>query len=438
MIENNVTGNFRIEPPGGVPAGNRSVETTGRHVVVFAEQEEAPQELLRSAGVAGVADSREVGAEALGVSAAGGAGAVVFSNLNIAVVSASAGQLAALQTSGGRAGAVVSVVPELVHHVLAPAEDLVGAYRRVVADLGQQLFSGGVEEVAAEGPPYFRDTEEYTWGLQAVRAISSRYSGEGVKVAVLDTGFDLEHPDFAGRSVTAESFIDGEDAQDGHGHGTHCIGTACGPRSPGTGRRYGIAYEAEIFAGKVLSNEGSGSDAQVLAGINWAIEQGCAVISMSLGSDVAQVHPPYTAAGARALNRGSLIVAAAGNNADRVNGDFGFVGSPANSPYVMAVGALNQQLDTAFFSARTLDVDGGQVDVAGPGFQVYSSWPMPKRYNTISGTSMATPHAAGVAALVAQQSGYRGRELWSELVQIAHRLLEPSVDVGSGLVIAPQ
>jgi subtilisin family serine protease len=271
-----------------------------------------------------------------------------------------------------------------------------------------------------------------------VRAHTSPFSGTGVKVAVQDSGLNMTHPDFAGCNITAQSFVPGQDVQDRHGIGTANVKTACGPLTPSAGRRYGVAYEADIFVGKVLSNQGSGSDASVLAGMNWAVEQQCAVISMSLGADVAQVHPPYKAAGRRALEKGSLIIAAAGNNADRVNKKFGFVGAPANSPYIMAVGALTQQLNTAFFSARTLDLNGGQVDVAGPGYQVYSSWPMPTRYQTISGTSMATPHAAGVAALVAQKTGYRGRELWAEIVQEAHRLLEPSVDVGSGLIIAPQ
>ncbi len=99
---------------------------------------------------------------------------------------------------------------------------------------------------------------------------------------MLDTGFDVGHPDFAGRRVVTQSFVPGEQAQDGHGHGTHCIGTDCGPRQPGQLPRYGIAYEAEIYAGKVLSNAGSGTDAGILAGIQWAIANGCQVISMSL------------------------------------------------------------------------------------------------------------------------------------------------------------
>jgi hypothetical protein len=104
----------------------------------------------------------------------------------------------------------------------------------------------------------------------------------------------------------------------------------------------------------------------------------------------------------------------------------------------MAVGALEQSLGMAFFSARSGAARGGQVDIAGPGFQVYSSWPMPTRYKSISGTSMATPHVAGIAALWSELTGYRGRDLWATLAQDSQRLLQPSVDVGGGLALAPQ
>ena len=108
----------------------------------------------------------------------------------------------------------------------------------------------------------------------------SAFTGRDVKVAVLDTGFDLNHPDFAGRPIVSSSFITGEPVQDGNGHGTHCIGAAMGPKTPvGTHRRYGVAGEASIFAGKVLSNAGSGADGGILAGIDWAIRNGCRAIS---------------------------------------------------------------------------------------------------------------------------------------------------------------
>ena len=139
-----------------------------------------------------------------------------------------------------------------------------------------------------------------------------------------------------------------------------------------------------------------------------------------------------------ALNRGSLLISAAGRNADRVNGKFGSVGPPASSPYIMAVGALTQHLSTTCYSARSSAHAGGQVDVSGPGYQIHSAWPMPGRYRTISGSSAAGAHAAGAAALIAQATGCRGRQLWAEITQTSHRLLEPSADVGAGLVLAPQ
>ena len=102
----------------------------------------------------------------------------------------------------------------------------------------------------------------------------------------------------------------------------------------------------------------------------------------------------------------------------------------------MAVAAVDSGLRIAPFSARSLPGVGGQVDLAGPGVGVYSSWPMPTRYRSISGTSMATPHAAGVAALWAEATGRRGLELWATLDQDSRRLELASVDVGAGLVQA--
>lgn len=388
------------------PLSTAAVPVPGRFVVVF--DRPGPGASARF-GARALQDEVPGMLEAQGFDLEG-----YFPRLGVAVVDAESGQLGELRARCSSEGLPMHIVPEMRYRILPAAT--------------------GPEASAA---PAFADTPTSTWGLAAVLAAESGYTGAGVRVAVLDTGFDAGHPDFAGRDVTTESFIDGEDSHDGHGHGTHCIGTSCGPRALDGARGYGVAPGASIYAGKVLGNDGSGTDSGILAGIDWALQHDCHIISMSLGADVRQVHPPYVAAGRRALERGTLIIAAAGNNARRSAGEPGFVGAPANSPYIMAVGALDSQLAVADFSARTLPGRGGQVDIAGPGVGIYSSWPMPQRYNTISGTSMATPHAAGVAALLCEATGFRGRELWAELAQEAQRLERPSVDVAAGLVQSP-
>ena len=412
----------------GVP---RPAATTGRSVVVFADPaEDTAAARRRLAGVSDVVDSRDVEPGDVDARQLGQAGAVVFPGLGLAVATLEPQQLAGVES-------VLAVTPELVHHVLVEVPDgYLTGYRDAVDDLtGRLLGMGGSP---SPGTPPYADTPEYTWGLQATQVPTSPRTGRGIRVAVLDTGLDLAHPDLAGRAVTATSFVPGQSAQDGHGHGTHCVGTACGPRTVEGSRGYGVASEAEVFVGKVLSDEGSGTDAEILAGIAWAVRNGCQVISMSLGADTPEPSPAYTAAGRRSLDQGSLIVAAAGNNADRGSGEVGFVGAPANSPDILAVGALDAFLEVAWFSARSTAVPGGQVDLAAPGVDVYSSWPLPTRYNTISGTSMATPHVAGLAALWAEETGLRGRDLWWTLDRASRRLPLPSADVGSGLPLAPQ
>jgi subtilisin family serine protease len=296
-----------------------------------------------------------------------------------------------------------------------------------------------VRAISVDRAVEYIDTAELTWGLQATAVATSARTGRGTRVAVLDTGLDLGHPDFAGRAIQAKSFLTGvETVQDGLGHGTHCIGTAAGPLTPGEGRRrYGIAADTELFVGKVLTDAGTGTDATILAGISWGLESACTVVSLSLGANVREVSAVYEAVGRRALAAGTLIVAAAGNNADRSAGNPGFVGVPANSPSILAVGAVDQRLGIADFSAGSSGVDGGQVDLVGPGVAVYSAWPRPRLAATLSGTSMATPHVAGIAALVAEDTGATGSALWSQLTSSALGLGLPVSDVGAGLVQAP-
>ncbi len=280
-----------------------------------------------------------------------------------------------------------------------------------------------------------------TWGVAAVGADRSPFTGKGIRIAVLDTGFDAGHPDFAGRSVTALSFVGDDDPDDAQGHGTHCTGTAAGPFGSGNLPRYGVAPDAEIFVGKVLSDAGAGLEIDIIAGVEWAIANGCHVISMSLGRPTQPGEIPsaaYERSGRRALAAGCLIVAAAGNDSARQFGFVAPVGAPANALSILAVAAVDDTGAVAPFSSGAIDPPGGAVDIAGPGVGVFSSFPRPQLYKCLSGTSMACPHVAGVAALWAESNaGLRGRALWDALVASALPLDAPPGDIGAGLVRAP-
>ena len=370
--------------------------------------------LARSAGISAVAAAEWDEGAVAGENLAASAG-IVFDRLGVAAVRADLEQATALRRAAVRDTPILTVEAERTVHALE-AEPAPGEH-------------GEIDESIA------------TWGLQATTVTRSRFTGRGVGVAVLDTGLDLDHPDFAGRAVAARSFVLGESALDRHGHGTHCAGTACGPAHPARLPRYGVAVEAGLRVGKVLDDDGSGVDRSILAGINWAVTGRCAVISLSVG---ARVRPgePYSAvfeeAARRATRQGTLIVAAAGNDSRREAGLTRPVAHPANCPSVLAVAAVDRALAVAPFSNRGAGAGGGQVDIGAPGVDVLSSWPSPVLYRRLSGTSMAAPHVAGVAALEAEaRSRARGLELRSLLAGRARRLRAQRADIGAGLVQAP-
>jgi subtilisin len=300
--------------------------------------------------------------------------------------------------------------------------------------------SGTVGPLGAAALP-LRDTAFETWGLKATGVLSSRYSGRGVQVAILDTGFDLGHPDFAGRGIVSRSFVAELPVDDANGHGTFCAGVACGPEQPRDAPRYGIASAAELHVARVLGNDASGTDGNVLAGIDWAVGCGCAVISISLGSPVylGDGYPEvYEHVAARSLAAGSLLVAPAGNESQRPD-SIAPVEHPANCPSIMAVGALDQSLQVAPFSNGGLNPNGGEVSLVAPGIAIVSAAPRPDLYQVGSGTSMATPFVAGVAALLAEAHPQaRGVALRDLLLEAFRELPAPARDVGVGLVQAPQ
>ncbi len=398
--------------------------TTGRHLICYREGMEKEALGQMKSQKLRVADSRDFEGQNLTLEAAGDAEILYFAELGVSLLSGDATLSRGNDFLESMASAENVQLVEPEYFVFALSSEYLRGFLSAATVIAKDLGSLQAEEQV--------DQEETsavaaTWGLVACRVPPSTRSGAGIRVAVLDTGFDLGHPDFAGRSVTSQTFV-GEPVQDLHGHGTHCVGTSCGPFKPHGSRpvaRYGIAHRAGIFVGKVLSNSGNGVGGSVLAGMNWAIANNCQVISMSLGS----ISPPqavYTNAGNAALKKGLLIVAAAGND----NG--GPTRAPANSPSIMSVASLDLNLAPSSFS------NVGKVDIAAPGRDVNSSWPRPQLYRTISGTSMATPHVAGCAALWAESDrSLRGQALWNRLRATSKKLPYGANRVGAGLVQAP-
>jgi subtilisin family serine protease len=447
---------------GSEPAG---VETTGRFIIVFKDEAAAKTAIVRStlndvAGLREIVSSADYESGAVAAEELSNSEVIHFEKLGIVVVSGQDSIQALAASASDVDSPILSIEPEYVAYpsntptAMLPLEYVRG-YRDAVDQLYEQLTNYGAATGAeVEAVPGFDDTPQFTWGLQATRVSSSRQSGQGIKVAVLDTGLDLQHPDFRGRAIVTQSFVKGISVQDIFGHGTHCIGTACGAQRPATGvRRYGIAFGAQIFAGKVFDNTQPRPRAEtsnVVAGIEWAMTNGCQVVSMSLGVPIDQKLDQYETPIRRALNAGTLVVAAAGNNANRPGlpgfdsnrpSTNGFVEPPANADAALAVAALDKQLRLAAFSARSsgLTGSGGIVNLAAPGMAVFSSIPVSLgQHNFFNGTSMATPHVAGIAALWAQATGETGAALWNRLVQSARPLNLPSIDIGSGFVQAPQ
>jgi subtilisin family serine protease len=306
------------------------------------------------------------------------------------------------------------------------------------------------------------------WGVEAVGAASSPYTGAGIKVAVLDTGIDAAHEVFQGATVTEQDFT-GEGNGDLVGHGTHCAGTIAG-RDVG-GHRIGVAPGvSEILAGKVLSADGGSTEA-LLNGMQWALQQGASVISMSLGIDF----PGYVAylvdtrglpvqqatslaleeyrnnlrvfgrlaefiLASSAIGKTTIVVAATGNESERAAATpyTIAIAPPAASDGFIGVAAVGQESDgslsVAYFS------NTGPA-VAAPGVDIVSAKPG-GGYQMMSGTSMATPHVAGVAALWAESLAVsdqlEARQLTAKLLGSGRAL--PSLgrsDVGAGLVQAP-
>lgn len=258
------------------------------------------------------------------------------------------------------------------------------------------------------------------WGvaLLGVPALWKESRGEGVTVAVCDTGAALAHPDLRDAVDDARDFTNSPlGAGDSNGHGTHCCGVI-GARDNTSGV-IGIANKCRLLVAKVLGDNGTGSSQSVAAGIKWAVDRKAHIVSMSLGSPYPDAR--IKAAVEYALAKGVIVVAAAGNEGPNLD----TVGYPARWSGVISVGAINEQRKVPNFSSR-----GERVDICAPGVNIVSDWP-PTGMASLSGTSMATPHVTGVIALMlAKHLRDGGSSPAKTPDQIRQHLIQNAIDLG--------
>ena len=281
---------------------------------------------------------------------------------------------------------------------------------------------GWAAPVFAEIRPEVDPAEkEIPWGVKRVNAAGASNSGKGVKVAVVDTGIDFRHPDLAPNYKGGwNAIVSTATPLDDQGHGTHVSGTIAAVKDlKGV---VGVAPSVDLYGVKVLDKNGSGQYSWVVAGIEWAVMNGMDVINMSLGGG----------SGTEALKQimikskemGVAVVCAAGNDSGPVN-------FPAKYPEAIAVSASDSADKIASFSSR-----GPEIVVIAPGVNVYSTR-KGGGYTTMSGTSMACPHTAGLAALAVGAGAHGSDAVRAALKKAANPLpgLTP-VQQGAGLVDA--
>ena len=262
--------------------------------------------------------------------------------------------------------------------------------------------------------------ETIDWGLKllGIPPLWKETKGEGIKVAVLDTGIALEHPDLAPALLEARDFTRSPSAAyDAQGHGTHVSGIIAARRN--AHGIVGVAPETKILMAKVLNDEGAGTSQDIVAGIRWAVEAGADILSMSLGSSEPdeEIHQALLLA----ISKGIFVITAAGNEGP----DLDTVGYPASFPEMVAVGSIDRRQQLSRFSSR-----GRQVDVVAPGDQITSCYP-PRGYAVLSGTSMATPFVSGVVALaLAKHRKMGGKTPLNTQQDLIQHLCRTSSDAG--------
>lgn len=319
---------------------------------------------------------------------------------------------------------------------------IISELKKQSAELSDKIIE--LEKFINNKPIPAKNLVEMEWGIKSIGIERALYTGKGIDVCILDTGLEMSHPDFSSREIEGKSFIQGEDwSKDPNGHGTHCTGISTGNLRSDTGKRYGIAKDCNLKIAKVLSDKGKGTTSSVIDAIDWAITKQFRILSLSLASPVALNEKPsvlFETVGTRALENNCLIIAAAGNDSNRPSLPKP-VSAPANSLSIMAVAAIDGQMRVAKFSNGGLNPStGGNINVCAPGVDIFSTYPKNTKnknyYFALSGTSMATPHVSGLAALYMEKfPDLSAKEIW-EMIEKNAKPIEGLKyrDIGSGLI----
>ncbi|MGE5275014.1 MAG: S8 family serine peptidase, partial [Verrucomicrobiota bacterium] len=323
-------------------------------------------------------------------------------------------------------GAAVESIPDIgVHVVAVPSPTAATALARLKHTASVEFAEPDATAKAADVPndPSF----SLQWGMSKIKTPDAWTTNKGspsVKVAILDTGVSLSHPDLQGKIVASANFSSSSTVDDVNGHGSHVAGIAAATTNNGVGVA-GVGYGVDIMDVKVLGDSGSGLYSDMISGITWAADHGANVINLSLGGTMAS--SALQSAADYAWSKGVVVVAAAGNNAS--SSPF----YPAYYTNVIAVAATTDLDKLASFSDY-----GDWVDVAAPGISIYST--IPGGYGYMSGTSMASPFVSGLAALLFAQTtdtngnGLRNDEVRSRLQSTADNV--GIAGIGSGRINA--
>ncbi|MFE2022405.1 S8 family serine peptidase [Streptomyces sp. NPDC059499] len=290
--------------------------------------------------------------------------------------------------------------------------------RTLDGGIGKLWLDGRVKATLSESVPQ----------VGAPQAWAKGFDGTGSKVAVLDSGIDPTHPDVKDRIVGTKSFIPGEEVTDGHGHGTHVASTVVGSGAASDGSKKGVAPGADLLVGKVLADNGYGSESGIVEGMEWAKAQGADVVSMSLGSQGGDDgnSPEAQAVNALSANGGPLFVIAAGNSSSP-----GSVSSPASAASALTVAAVDKADKRASFSSQgpligsyalKPDISAPGVAISAAASQAVPGW-TGGMYRSMNGTSMATPHVAGAAAILKQRHpDWDGQRIKNALMSTSKKL----------------